>query len=139
MQFIDSTNQIVVEALINKYGWLERSIFGAGSNFVCYIVIQHAELDTQKKYLPMLMQSVADGESRPVDLAYLQDRVLMRENKKQIYGSQVVLDTETGGWKFSPIADEKYVNIRRKKIGLQPLEEYAKNFGIDYKLPTVVK
>ncbi|MBX7108515.1 MAG: hypothetical protein K1X61_07710 [Chitinophagales bacterium] len=135
MGYIDSTNQIVVEALINKYGWLDRSIFGAASNYVCYIVIQHAPIEKQKKYLPMLMQSVADDESRSVDLAYLQDRVLMRENKKQIYGSQLVPDKETGGWKFYPIEDEKNVNIRRAKIGLEPMEEYAKNFGIDYQLP----
>jgi hypothetical protein len=135
MDYIDSTNQIVVEALINKYGWLDRSVFGAASNFVCYIVIQHAGLEKQEKYLPMFMQSVADGESRGVDLALMQDRVLVRENKKQIYGSQVVPDKETGGWKFSPIEDEKNINIRRAKMGLEPMEEYAKNFGIDYKLP----
>ena len=135
VDFIDSTNQAYVESLINKYGWLDRSTFGATSNYICYLVIQHAPLEKQKKYLPMLMQSVADSESRAMDLAYLQDRVLMRENKKQIYGSQLVPDNDTGGWKFYPIEDEKNVNIRRAKIGLEPMEEYAKNFGLDYKLP----
>lgn len=135
MEYIDSTNQVIVEAFIHQYGWLDRSVFGTASNQVCFLVIQHAGLEKQKRYLPLLMQSVAEGESRGSDLAMLEDRILMRENKMQLYGSQVVPDKETGGWKFYPIKDEKNVNTRRGKIGLQPLEEYAKYFGIDYKLP----
>lgn len=134
-EYIDSTNQIVVEALINQYGWLDRSVFGAASNYICFIVIQHAPLEKQKKYLPLMMQSVAAGESRASDLALLQDRVLMRENKKQVYGSQLVPDKKTGSWVFYPIEDEINVNVRRAKVGLPPIEEYAKHFGIDYKLP----
>lgn len=83
----------------------------------------------------MLRRSVAEGESRGSDLAMLEDRILLRENKKQLYGSQVVPDQETGGWMFYPIEDEKNVNARRQKMGLPPMEEYAKYFGIDYQLP----
>jgi hypothetical protein len=81
-----------------------------------------------------LEQSVKDGESQAYDLAMLQDRVLMRQGKKQIYGSQVVFN-KTGEPVFYPIEDERNVNARRKKVGLEPLEEYAKFFGIEYKSP----
>lgn len=135
MEYIDSTNQVIVEALIHQYGWLDRSVFGTTSNQVCFLVIQHAGLEKQKKYLPLLRRSVAEGESRGSDLAMLEDRILLRENKKQLYGSQVVPDQETGGWMFYPIEDEKNVNARRQKMGLPPMEEYAKYFGIDYQLP----
>ena len=57
----------------------------------------------------------------------------MRQGKKQIYGSQVVYDKQ-GAPMFYPIEDEKNVNTRRAKMGLQPIEEYAKFFGIEYKL-----
>jgi hypothetical protein len=92
------------------------------------------KLPVQEKYLPLMQKSVEEGESESNDLALLQDRVLMRQGKKQIYGSQVILN-KSGGQEFYPIEDEKNVNVRRKKVGLQPLEEYAKFFGIDYKLP----
>jgi hypothetical protein len=36
---------------------------------------------------------------------------------------------------FFPIQDEANVNKRRASVGLQPLEEYAKFFGINYVLP----
>jgi hypothetical protein len=133
MSYIDSCNQTQVEALIAQYGWPGKSFVGAMGNNAVFLVIQHAELPVQEKYLPLLEKSVADSESRLCDLALLQDRVLMRENKKQIYGSQIVRDDATGGWKFYPIEDEKNVNIRRAKAGLQPIEEYAKYFGIEYK------
>ena len=55
----------------------------------------------------------------------LQDRILMRQGKKQIYGSQVVF-TKNGVQEFYSIEDEK-------NVGLHPIEEYAKYFGIDYK------
>lgn len=132
--YIDSCNQVQIKSLIAKYGWMGKSWIG-NYNTVFYAVIQHADLATQETYFPLLQQSVDKGESNVIDMAMMKDRILMRQGKKQIYGSQVVSDG-IGGWKFSPIEDEKNVNLRRTKIGLQPIEEYAKHFGIDYKSPT---
>jgi len=134
IQYIDSWHLVQVEELISKYGWPGKSFVGPKGNNTVFLVIQHAELETQEKYLPMMRQSVEKGESRPADLALLEDRVLMRQGKKQIYGSQVVFN-KSGGQEFYPIEDEKNVNVRREKVGLQPIEEYAKYFGIEYKLP----
>jgi hypothetical protein len=125
---------VQIELLLSKYGWLGKSLVGARGNQTCFLVIQHADSATQVKYLPVLRQSVEKGESSASDLALLEDRVLMRQGKKQIYGSQVVFD-KMGNNVLYPIEDEKNVNIRRAKVGLQPLEEYAKYFGIQYKLP----
>lgn len=135
MQWIDSTNLVQIEPLIAKYGWPGKSFVGASGNATVFLVIQHADLKTQEKYLPLLEQSVADSQSMPYDLAMLKDRILMRQGKKQLYGSQIVRDSSTGGWKFYPIEDEKNVNARRRLMGLEPIEEYARYFGIVYKLP----
>jgi hypothetical protein len=130
MNYIDSCNQVQVKALIAKYGWMGTTLIG-DYNQVLFLVIQHADLATQEKYFPMLQESANKGESSPADAAMLQDRILMRKGKKQIYGSQVVFN-KTGGQEFYPIEDEKNVNMRRAKAGLEPIEEYAKYFGIDY-------
>lgn len=134
MKYIDSTNLIQIEKLLNEHGWLGRSVVGDTGNSAIFLVIQHSNLQTQLKYIPLLQKSVEIGGSRPSNLALMQDRILMRQGKKQIYGSQVVMN-KTGGQEFYPIEDEKNVNLRRAKIGMQPLEEYAKFFGIEYKLP----
>ena len=64
---------------------------------------------------------------------------LMHNNKKQLYGTQVVrynIKKENGyemsNDQFWNIEDEKNVDIRRKELGLAPLADYAKLFGIDY-------
>jgi hypothetical protein len=136
VNYIDSCNLAQVEKLIATYGWMGKTTIGAKANNTLFIVIQHADLATQEKYYPLMEQSVNEGESRPVDLAMLQDRILMRQGKKQLYGSQVVFNKITGDQEFYPIEEEKNVNIRRAKVGMGPLEEYATYFGIVYKLPT---
>ncbi len=135
ISYIDSGNLVQVNKLIERYGWLGNSFVGNRGNQTIFLVVQHADLATQEKYLPLMQKSVNEGESNKRDFALLQDRVLMRQEKKQIYGSQVVFNKQ-GGPEFYPIEDEKNVNVRREKMGLQPIEEYAKYFGIDYKLPT---
>ena len=133
MNYVDSCLQIQVISIIEKYGWPGKSLVGSLGNQAVFLVIQHADSAVQEKYFPLLQQSVEDGESRGSEMAMMQDRILMREGKKQIYGSQVVLN-KTGGQEFYPIEDEKNVNLKRAKVGIPPIEEYEKYFGIEYKL-----
>ena len=104
-------------------------------NMTVFAVIQHADLKTQEKYFPLMKKSVEQKESRACDLALLEDRILMYQNKKQIYGSQIWINQTTGAQEIWPIEDEKNLNIRRAKVGLETMEEYAEHFGIEYKLP----
>ncbi len=132
--YIDSCNLAQVKHLIDRYGWLGKSIVGARGNQALFLVIQHADLAIQEQYFPLLRQSVEAGESRPGHLALLNDRILMRQGKPQIYGSQVVFD-DKGQAVFYPIEDEPNVNARRAAMGLEPIEQYAKHFGIEYHPP----
>jgi hypothetical protein len=133
--YIDSTNLVRVKSIIDKFGWPGKSFVGNRGNYTIWLVIQHADLGVQEKYLPLMKVSVSQGESRPVDLVYLEDRVLMRQNKKQIYGTQISFNQKTGAQELWPIEDEKNVNSRRIKLELEPIEEYAKHFGIIYTPP----
>lgn len=131
----DSLNQQRVMAIIDQHGWPGKGLVGKEANMAVFLVIQHGPLEIQKKYLPQFRESVTKGESSAGNLAYLEDRILMREGKPQRYGTQVITDN-TGQKKFYEIEDEVNVDERRLKIGLAPLAEYAKRFGIDYKRPT---
>jgi hypothetical protein len=135
INYIDSTNLIILESIVEKYGWPGRSFVGAKGNNTAWLVIQHADLQTQEKYFPLIKKSVDLGESRKVDLALLEDRILMRKGEKQKYGSQIRMNPKTGAQEIWPIEDEKNVNKRRSEIGLEPMEDYAKRFGIEYTLP----
>ena len=71
----DSVNLIEVAAILDKYGWLGASVVGDQGNAALFLVIQHADLKIQEKYL-------------------------------------------------------------RAAVGLEPLEDYAKRYDINYKLPS---
>ncbi len=115
--------------ILNQYGWLGKSKVGDKANQALWLVIQHAELEQQERYLPLLKESVENGESEGWHLAFLQDRILMRKKMNQIYGSQASWDKSINKMKIYPIDDVENVNKRRKELGLETIEEYAKMNG----------
>lgn len=80
----------------------------------------------------MLRKAAADGKTLPSNLALFEDRILMREGKKQLYGSQVVVDAKTGNKYLFPLEDPDNVDERRKKVQLNPIAEYLKGFQINW-------
>ncbi|MDP2387951.1 MAG: hypothetical protein Q8M29_16375 [Bacteroidota bacterium] len=129
----DSVNIAQVTDIINKYGWLGPDAIGEEGSSTLFLVIQHADIKTQEKYLPLMEEAVKKGNAYARDLALLEDRVALAHGKKQIYGSQVVRDLKTGKYIIQPIEDEGSVNKRRESVGLEPIEQYVKHWGIDYK------
>ena len=132
----DSVNLVKVTEILDKYGWLGIDEIGEKANTALFIVIQHADGDSgvQAKYLPMMREAVKKKKAQPDQLALLEDRILTNQGKPQIYGTQVHA-AKNGKNVFFPIADERNVNKRRSSVGLEPLEVYARYFGIDYHLP----
>jgi hypothetical protein len=130
---LDSRNRQRLDEIVKEHGWPKRSVFGEEATGVAFLVVQHAELDYQKKYLPLIKEAVAQKEARRSDLAMLEDRILTREGKKQIYGTQLRLNQTTQSMELYPIEDEENVDARRTAAGLEPLAVYLKRvFGIDY-------
>ncbi len=128
----DSLNELETESIIEKHGWVGKSIVGGQANMTLWLVIQHAALETQEKYLPLLRESVMEGESSGSHLALLEDRIQMRNGEPQTYGSQITMDNESGEQMIYDIKDPEYVNQRRAKVGLGPLEEYVKRWGLTW-------
>jgi len=91
----------------------------------------------QEKYLPLLKKAASKEDARPADVAMLEDRVLVKRGKKQVYGTQLRSGPETGGkLVLEPIKDEKHVDKRRASVGLMPLKEYLRHLGIEYTSPS---
>jgi len=133
---IDSKNRQRLDEIVKEHGWPKMSSFGPEASGVAFLIVQHADLEYQKRYLPLIKESVTRNEARPSDLAMLQDRVLTREGKKQIYGTQVRVNQSTQVMELYPIEDEENVDARRATVGLGPLSQYLKKaFDIDYVPP----
>ena len=126
----DSLNLIKVKSILDSRGWLGADIVGEKGNSCLFLVIQHADLSTQEKYLPMMREAVKSGNAGASSLALLEDRVALRQGKKQIYGSQIGWNKDTKLYFVSPLEDPDNVDKRRAEVGLQPLSEYVQQWEI---------
>ncbi|HET6224798.1 MAG TPA: DUF6624 domain-containing protein, partial [Bacteroidia bacterium] len=131
---IDSMNILNLEKLFNKYGWMGKELIGLEAVNRVFIILLHAPLSYQKKYFNFIEAAVNKGELQKQCIAYLTDKILAKKGKKQLYGTQLQYSRETKSYHFKPIENEKDVNSRRKEYGLRPIEDYAKDFGIDYRV-----
>jgi len=132
MHVNDSLDLMIVKSIIDTAGWLGPDVVGEEGNETLFLVIQHADPATQQKYLPVMRAAVKNGNADASALALLEDRVLLGLGKKQVYGSQVLRDPKTETFMLAPIEDEKNVDKRRASMGLEPIADYVKKWGIDY-------
>lgn len=133
MIYHDSLNTHTVIKILDKYGWLGEDEVGSKANLTLFLVIQHAKLKVQQKYLPMLRNAVKDGKAQASSLALLEDRVALREGNKQIYGSQLSsVPNKPEQYYLSPLIDPDHVDERRASVGLGPIAEYVKNWSITW-------
>ena len=126
----DSINLIKITEILNKYGWVGSDKVGEQANQTLFAVIQHSDLKTQQKYLPMMREAVKIGNANGSALALLEDRVALREGKRQIYGSQIDYDNETNKSYILPLEDPDNVDKRRAEVGLGLLADYVKRWEI---------
>ncbi|HOB24623.1 MAG TPA: hypothetical protein PKI04_07010 [Kaistella sp.] len=129
---LDGENIKRVEEIIAKYGYPGKALVGTPENRAAWIVIQHSSPQVIQKYLPMLREAVKNGDLDRQSLALTEDRNLMYQGKKQIYGSQFF--EANGKPAFWPIENSEKVNELRKEAGfVQTIEEYSKDlYGKDF-------
>ena len=132
IQKTDSINLIKIKKILDEQGWLGSKIIGNQGNNTLFLVIQHSNLETQLKYLPMMREAVKFGNAKASSLALLEDRVALRQGKRQVYGSQIGKDPETGEFYVSPLIEPQKVNERRAEVGLGTIEDYLKNWNLTW-------
>jgi hypothetical protein len=133
MKKIDEENLKIVTGLLDRYNWMGTEEVGFQNSQALFLIIQHADLATQEKYLPMVKKAAAEGKTLPSNMALLEDRILMRQGKKQIYGSQVWVYAKNGTKFLYPLEDLENVDARRVQVGLNPIGEYLeKSFQLKW-------
>jgi|SRR5450432_250850 len=130
MNFQDSINKRKVTKILDEKGWVGIDLVGHKANETLFLVIQHADLQTQEKYLPMMREAVKKGNASNSSLALLEDRIAIREGRKQIYGSQVGMNSKTNEMYVQPLENPETVDSRRATMGLAPLAYYLLNWNI---------
>ncbi len=124
---VDVANLKRLIEIIDRFGWPGLR-FAGGASQGAFLVLQHADSDTQRKYLPLLRDAVRRQDAMGSHLAMLEDRVRVADGKPQLYGTQLAGKPLA----FAPIEDEAHVDERRRSVGLPPMAEYARMFGLSY-------
>jgi len=128
----DSVNLIRVKKILDEKGWLGADVVGGKGNQTLFLVIQHADIETQEKYLPVMREAVKKGNASSSSLALLEDRVALRRGEKQIYGSQIGYDKEREEYYVLPLLDPDNVDKRRSEVGLGTIQNYISRWKITW-------
>ena len=124
---VDKKNTKILQKIIDENGWPAISLVGEDAENSAWLVAQHSpSLDFQKKCLKLLLEAAKNGEAKKRNVPYLMDRILTRENKKQIYGTQ--FRVVKGKFEPFPIQGILGIDQRRKKFELGSFKSYAKKF-----------
>lgn len=126
---IDKDNQQWLAEEIDKNGWPGIYRAGEAGDNMAWLIVQHADNDTvfQKKCLEVLKLALLDNNTNIHNIAYLEDRIRINTNKKQLYGTQfenVLKDGKTIDLVLKPTEDPVCLNKRRAYMNLAPVEEY---------------
>ena len=112
-----------LDEIISKHGWPTAGVVGDDGAAAAWSLAQHADEDNElcKRWLPLLRAAVDRAESPALHYAALSDRIRIRVNQPQVYGT-VVEPTESGWRSRPPVDREAELNARRAEIGLEPIE-----------------
>lgn len=125
----DLANTEKVKAIIAQHGWVGPDQVGRRASQTLFLVIQHADEETRRQFLPLLREAVKNKKAQPSDLALMEDRAAIEAGGKQIYGSQIMI-VGAGSAKLQPLEDPDNVDRRRASVGLGPLADYLKNWDL---------
>ena len=120
---IQENNLKIVEEIISKYGWLPSKIIGNKASSALFLVIQHsADLKTMEKYASYIESAFTNSNLDNQYYAMFKDRLLLYQNKKQIYGTQYIYDNKTSNYILENPLSIKEMNRNRQSIGLEPIK-----------------
>lgn len=128
---LDSLNQAIVINMLDHNGWPGPDEIKDHSNTL-FLVIQHADLAIQQKYLPLMRVAVDKNFAERSALALLEDRIAVGLGECQIYGSQIGFDSKSKTHYVLPMANPNNVDQRRDVMDLEPLADYVKNWRISW-------
>ena len=118
---IDQDNTTWLEGIVEQYGWPKVSSVGKkGAENAC-LLAQHADHrpDLQKRWLDLM-------STKPVDkrnIAYLTDRVMMKAEGRQLYGTQFY-PNDKRATALVPVIDPKNLDKRRNEMGLESFNRH---------------
>lgn len=122
----------MIKKIVERFGCIDIKRFGEKICHYAWLLVQHSNHDTdfQEQYLKLMKKS--DNVLKR-DIAYLTDRIAVLKGYPQKYGTQFDPSTINDIYSPYPIKDPLTVNLRRSKMGLEPIEKYIKYMRKKYR------
>ena len=123
-----------MKRIVNKYGWPTRKLVGKRASHFAWLLVQHADHDIkfQEYCLKLIKEAGENDEAVKNEVAFLTDRILVKQGKLQIYGTQFYFD-KNGELIPRPIFNLPHLNDRRKTMGLGSFNEYKVEIEKEWK------
>lgn len=124
---IDAENQAYVAQLMA--GGIPEELSDEAYEAI-YLVVDHADIDFQKRYFKPLRAAAREGKLRQSSINTLHDRMLMRRNRRQIYGTQTwshttIIEGEPAPVQINyvwPVRGARSVDARRIKANMGTMQ-----------------
>lgn len=128
----DTKNIVEAKNIIKKYGWPTFNLVGRRASDAFWLLVQHSDRDIkfQKRCLALLEKAIKNKQAHPKNFAFLTDRILATEGKRQEFGTQFIF--KNGKAVVKPVQDRKNLNKKRTKYGLNTIEERTKEINKEY-------
>jgi hypothetical protein len=134
---IDKPNTQRLDEIVTKFGVPDARLVGTDGVRAFFLVLQHSpSLDLKKRSQKGMKKAYQSKALSAMDYANFTDRLLVGLGKLQVYGSN--FEFKDGKLVMSPTKDPGKLDVRREKLGLPPIGEYARVLGEMYKMEVVV-
>lgn len=123
MEKVHRENAFELEKMIDRNGWLGKSLVGKDGAEAAWLIVQHAISlpEFQRKCLNLIRAAVSQGEAGARQAAFLEDRINFFEGEPQRYGTHFDWNDD-GKMQVYDLENEAKVNDYRAEVGLNPLE-----------------
>ena len=119
MKIQDSINQSVVLPIIDKYIDGEIEELSDTSWRICFLIIQHSDLEIQLRYADFITKYFNKGFIQNYEYLIFMDRINTKSNKAQPFGSQVA-ELPNGKYLIFPVRPKVERDSALRKIGMDP-------------------
>ena len=124
-----------LDQIVAEHGWPGISLVGFNGMGDAWTIAQHGGREFLEKMLPLMYEAVRKLDLDESLYGTSLDRVLIRQGRKQVYGTQFMTDPDTGKCEPQPIEDPEHVEERRRRAGMTSLAEYTRELCARYMQP----
>ena len=122
----DSLNNKSTDSILQLYGFLSYKKIGHKAYISLFTLFQHLNKKSFLNNFSLIEKAYKNKAILKPEYAYILDRYLSYTNKKQKFGSQYSYDSLRQSYIFYPVANWNHVNKQRRRMGLNSIEDYAK-------------